>query len=116
MHPYTLYFITLARCLNNEQKDNQEIHPKFNFERMSCTDENDSKEDMDDETLPLEMRRLIDHENKQILPHQEVTKVINLGSNEEKKEVKLDTALSAEIKKEIISLLHEFVDVFDWSY
>ena len=43
---------------------------------------------MDDEALPFEMKRLNDQENKQILPHQEEIKVINLGNNEEKKEVK----------------------------
>ena len=79
---------------------------------MSCNDEIDSQEDMDDETLPREMKRLIDHESKQILPHQEVVEVINLGSDEEKKEVKISTTLSAEI----ISLLHEFANVFAWSY
>ena len=42
--------------------------------------------------------------------------MVNLGNNEEKKEVKVDTALSAETKKEIIDLLHEFADVFAWSY
>ena len=41
-----LYFITLARCLNNEHKDNQEIHPKFDFERTSCTDKIDFEKDM----------------------------------------------------------------------
>ena len=40
---------------------------------------------MDDKTLSLKMRRLIDQENKQILPHKEETEVINLGNNEEKK-------------------------------
>ena len=39
-----------------------------------------------------------------------------MGNNEEKKEVKIDTTLSAEIKKEIIDLLHEFANVFAWSY
>ena len=73
---------------NNGHEDNQEIHLKFDFKRTSCIDEMDSKKDMDDENLPLEMRRLIDHENKQILPYQEIIEVINLGSNEEKKEVK----------------------------
>ena len=47
---------------------------------------------MDDQTLPLEMRRLIDQENKQILPLQEETEVINLGNNEEKKEEKKEKA------------------------
>ena len=102
--------------MNNEHKDNQEIQSEFDFETMSSTDENDFDEDMDDEILPLEMRRLVDQENKQILPHQEVIEVINLGNNEEKKEVKISTTLSLEIKKEIISLFHEFEDVFAWSY
>ena len=87
------------------------MHLKINFERTSCTNEIYLKEDMDDETLPLEMMRLIDQQNKQILPHQKVTEVINLGSNEETKK-KIDTALSVGIKKEIISLLHKFSNVF----
>ena len=70
-HPYTLYFIILARCLNNEHENNQEIQLKFDFEQIPCIDDNDFEEYMDDETLPLEMRRLIDQETKQILPHQE---------------------------------------------
>ena len=67
---------------------------------------------MYNEVLPLEMRRLIDQENKQILSHQEEIKVINLGNNEEKKEVKVGTTLSIEMKKEILDLLHDFADVF----
>ena len=63
-NPYTLYFITLARCLNNEHEDNQETQPEFDFERMSCTNDTNFEEYMNDEALPLEMRRLIDQENK----------------------------------------------------
>ena len=70
---------------------------------MSCTDDNDFKKYMDYETLPLKMRRLIGQEKKQILPYQEEAEVINLGNNEEKKEVKIGMALSAETKK-IINL------------
>ena len=55
---------------------------------MPCTSDNDSEEYMDDETLPLKMRRLIDQENKQILPYQEEIDVINLGNKEEKKKSK----------------------------
>ena len=51
--PYTLYFITLARCLNNEYEDNQEIQQEFDFERMSCTDDTGSEEYMDDELYLL---------------------------------------------------------------
>ena len=42
--------------------------------------------------------------------------MINLGNNEENKEVRIDMALSAEINKEIINLLHEFADIFAWPY
>ena len=50
------------------------------------------------------------------MPYQKVTKVTNLGSNEKKKEVKIGTTLFTKIKIEIISLLHEFANVFAWSY
>ena len=83
---------------------------------MSCTDDTDSEEYMDDEALPFEMRRLIDQESKQILPHQEEIEVINLGNNEEKKEVKMGTTLLVEMKKKIIDLFHKFADGFAWSY
>ena len=63
------YFIALARCLNNKHEDNLEIKSEFDFERMSCTDDTDFEEYMDYEALPLEIKRLIDQENKQTLPY-----------------------------------------------
>ena len=113
-----IFFLSLPwpRCLNNEHEDSQEIHLKFDFERSSCTNEIDFEKDMDDETLPLEMMRLVNNENKQILPHQEIIEIINLGNNKEKKEVKISTSLPVDTKKEIINLLHESVNVFAWSY
>ena len=83
---------------------------------MSCTNDIVFEEYMNDEASPLEMRRLIDQENKQILPYKEEIEVINLGNNEEKKEVKVGTTLLVEMKKEIIDLLRELADVFAWSY
>ena len=55
-------------------------------------------------------------EDKQILPHQNVTERINLGTDDEKKEVKICTSLNPSSKKEIINLLYEYVDIFAWSY
>ena len=51
-------------------------------------------------------------ENKQILPHQEVTELINLGTNDEKKEVKIGSSLDASAKKETTDLLKEYTDIF----
>ena len=63
-NPYTFYFITLVRYLNNEHEDNHGTQPKFDFEKMPCTNDIGSKEYMNDKALPLEMRRLINQENK----------------------------------------------------
>ena len=50
------------------------------------------------------------------MPHQEVTEAINLGIEEERREVKIETTLSPTIKERLIDLLREYSDVFAWSY
>ena len=45
---YRFLLLPWPRCLNNEHEDNQEINPKFDFERTSCTDEINFEEDTDD--------------------------------------------------------------------
>ena len=55
-------------------------------------------------------------EEKQILPHQEITELVNLGIDDEKKEVKIGSSLDASVKKEITYLLKEYADIFAWSY
>ena len=58
------------------------------------------------------MLRLLTTENKQIMPHQEITKLVNLGIEDEKNEVKIDLSLDSSTKKEIIDLLKEYADIF----
>ena len=41
---------------------------------------------------------------------------INLGIEEERREVKIETTLSPTIRKELINLLQDYNDVFAWSY
>ncbi|XP_038678394.1 uncharacterized protein LOC119979838, partial [Tripterygium wilfordii] len=67
------------------------------------------------EILP-EMLRQVNQEEKIIQPHQEVTEVVNLGTETEKKEVKVGAAFEGENKKKLIDLLHNYQDVFAWSY
>ena len=50
------------------------------------------------------------------MPYQEITETVNLGTEEEKKEVKIGTTLSPAIRKELIDLLQDYSDVFAWSY
>ena len=60
---------------------------------------------MEDDDLPPDLLRLVAQDEKQILPHQEVTEAINLGIEKERREVKIGTILSPATKKELIDLL-----------
>lgn len=66
--------------------------------------------------IPGELTRLLEHESKVIQPHQEPIEVINLGTKEKKKEVKVGSTLEASVRERLFKLLHEYVDVFSWSY
>ena len=102
--------------MNNEYKDHKISLSDFDFERMSYISEIDFEEDKDESDLPPEMQRLLTMEDKQILPYQEVTELVNLGIGNEKKEVKIGSSLDSSTKKEIVDLLKEYVYIFAWSY
>ena len=70
---------------------------------------------MEDDDLPPDLLRLVEQDERQILP-QEITKVVKLGIEEERKEVKIGTTLSPATRKELIDLLQDYNDVFAWSY
>ena len=55
-------------------------------------------------------------DEKQILPHQEVTEAINLGTEEKKKRSKNRDHPVTTIREKLINLLQEYNDVFAWSY
>ena len=55
-------------------------------------------------------------EEREIKLHQEEIEVFNLGSSEEKKEVKVGTYVSADAREELEALLRDYQDIFAWSY
>ena len=71
---------------------------------------------MENDDLPPDLLRLVEQDERQILPHLEITEAINLGTEKEKKEVKIKTTLSPATRKELIDLLQDYSDVFVWSY
>lgn len=71
--------------------------------------EDEGKEDCE---LPKELARLLKQEEKAIQPHQEEVEVINLGIDEDKKEVKIGATLQDTVKIRLIELLRGYVDVF----
>ena len=59
--------------MNNEHKKHKISLPDFDFERTSYISEMNFEEDIDKSNLPPKILRLLTMEDKQILPHQEVT-------------------------------------------
>jgi hypothetical protein len=57
------------------------------------------EDEEDDYELPAELARLLDQEQRMIQPHQEPVDVINLGTEEDKKEVKIGATLQPEVKE-----------------
>ena len=111
MHiPIYLFFYKLFQVY--EHKDHKILLLDFNFERTSYISETDLEEDIDESNLLSEMLRLLIMEDKQILPHQEITELINLGTDDEKKEVKIGSSLDSSAKEEITALLREYADIF----
>ena len=48
---------------------------------------------------------MVEQEDKEVKPHQEETKIVNLGVGEERKEVKVGTGMSMNIRDELVALL-----------
>ena len=62
--------------------------------------------------MPQELLKLLSIEDRQIMPHQEALEMVNLGTKDENKDVKVGTSFDPSIKKEIVDLLQEYVDIF----
>ena len=73
-------------------------------------------EEEEDEEIPEEISRLLRQEERSIQPYKEPLETVNLGSEKERKEVKIGALLSSAVKGSLIELLKEFSDVFAWSY
>ena len=112
-----MYLFSLTcRYPNNEHENDSASRQGFNFERVVYADELDNEEDMEDDDLPPNLLRLVEQDERKISPHQKVTEAINLGIEEERKEMKIETTLSPATRKELVDLLQEYNDVFAWSY
>ena len=73
-------------------------------------------EEEDYDEIPEEVLRFLKHEENTIQPNKEPLEVINLGLEEDPKEVKIGASLHPDVKRRLIELLKEYVDIFAWSY
>ena len=75
--------------------------------------EDEGEEDCE---VPGELARLLQQEERTIQPHEEPVDTINLGTEEDKKDVKVGANLEPSVKEHLIQLLHDYVEIFAWSY
>ena len=66
--------------------------------------------------VPGELARLLQQEERAILPHEELLETVNLGTEEDRKEVQVGANLEPSVKERLIQLLNEYVEIFAWSY
>ena len=85
--------------------------PSPNFE---CPLYGDEEEDYDE--ITEEASRFLERGENSIQPYKEPLEVINSGSEEDPKEVKIGALLHPDVKRRLIEMLKEYVDIFSWSY
>ena len=110
------FFHSPFRCSDINGMNNPVMNPKINFEKAVCLGEFEADENVKDCVSSPDLLRMVEQEEKQILPHQESVEVVNLGNEEKKQEVKIGTSISENTRRDLIALLHEYKDVFAWSY
>ena len=62
--------------------------------------------------LPPELEKIVAHEDQEMGPHQEETKVVDLGTGNGEKEVKIGTGMTAPIHEELAALLKDYQYIF----
>ena len=67
----------------------------YDFDNLINHADKDCEEDCE---LPKELARLLRQESKVIQPHEESVKVVNLGTKEEVKEVRIGSSLQDDVK------------------
>ena len=99
---YPILLPLTCRYPNNEHENDSVNGQRVDFERVVYASEIGNKDYMENDDLPPDLLRLVEKDERQILPHQEITEAINLGTEEERKEVKIGTTLSPATRKELM--------------
>ncbi|KAA3477880.1 hypothetical protein EPI10_011738 [Gossypium australe] len=72
------------KCSDINDVNNPVTNPRIDFEKAICVGELEAEEDAEDYASSPDLLRMVEQEDKQILPYQESVETVNLG-NEEKK-------------------------------
>ena len=85
------------------------LSPNFEFPEFEAEEESDVE-------VSDELSHLLEQDEKIIQPFEEQIELVNLGSEDDVKEVKIGSRLCPDAKKGLVDLLQEHSDVFAWSY
>ena len=83
------------------------------FKNMIYQADDKGEEDFE---VPGELARLLQQEDRFIQPHEEPLDTNNLGTEEDKKEIIVGANLEPSVNERLIQLLHDYVEIFAWSY
>ncbi|KAE8695867.1 high mobility group B protein 6-like [Hibiscus syriacus] len=111
-----MVYKSLSESPDNNNVGTNDPDPEVDFESAIYLVEFDERDTEEDCNLPTELLRMVEREDKQIFPHKETIEILNIGTKEDQKEVKIGTTLSTEARRSLIDLLREYREVFAWSY
>ena len=119
LYPFSFICMFISLRLKNARFDDESLEgtntrdPTIDFEQEAGQTESEEDEDVG---FPPELEKIVTQEDRKMGPHQEETKLVDLGTNSGKKEVKIDTGMTAPIREELMALLKNYQDIFAWSY
>ena len=109
-----LHTLTWSNCRSIstlDPIDNSSAIASYNFENPINQAEEEGEEDCE---IPGKLARLLVQEEKSIQLHEDPVEVVNLGTEADRKEVKIGVNLEDGIKNRLIEMLHEYVEIFSW--
>ena len=92
---------------------NDSATASYDFENPINLAEDEGEDDCE---VPSELARLLLQEERVIQPHEESVESVNLGTEIDKKEVRIGSNLELSVKQRLIQMLHDYVEIFAWSY
>ncbi|KAI5425981.1 hypothetical protein KIW84_031706 [Lathyrus oleraceus] len=104
-------FVTHGKMLVSNLIEYNDPSPSPNFEFPVFEGEEESDVEVSDE-----LTRLLEQDEKNIQSLEKQIELVNLGYEDDVKEVKIGSRLCPDVKKGLIDLLREYSDVFVWSY
>jgi len=102
--------VTICRSISTlDPVGNDFATVHYDFENPIYQAEDGSEEDCE---VPGELVRLLLQEEKTIQPHEESIEVVNLGTEVDKKEVKIGAGLENNVKERLSRMLRDYVEDF----